>query len=106
MNPTLTLCDCAWEYASAWFKDESRRVAKLQKAVEFLSEMNTTPRLQHGLALMIWDTFVRNGFERLTVLVNEANGQAPGDRLLRREVLVSENELVSALFSHAAILGE
>lgn len=60
------------------------------------------PRLQHAIALMIWNTFLKISFENLIKILNEKNyNEDEGtkilrnkDRILRRDVLIVENDLV------------
>ena len=93
LKSDLILGDCSWESASAWFKDETRRVTKLSASTKFLQALDKCPRLQHGLALMLWDTFVREPFSRLYKFLNNHEGRQPRDREARREVLVSDADL-------------
>ncbi|KAE9552656.1 hypothetical protein FO519_004135 [Halicephalobus sp. NKZ332] len=104
LKSDLVLGDCSWECASAWFKDETRRVTKLSVATKFLQNLDKCPRLQHGLGLMLWDTFVRQPFERLYRFVNAHDGRQPRDREARREVLVSDGDLYEFISSVERIL--
>uniref|UniRef100_A0A915EN52 Rab3GAP regulatory subunit C-terminal domain-containing protein n=1 Tax=Ditylenchus dipsaci TaxID=166011 RepID=A0A915EN52_9BILA len=47
LRAELVLCDCTWECASAWYKDESRRVNKLQLTIDLLELLQPSARLQH-----------------------------------------------------------
>ncbi|KAL3082849.1 hypothetical protein niasHS_010651 [Heterodera schachtii] len=102
----LILCDCVWECASAWYKDESRRVTKLKRSIDLLQFLNSVPKLQNGMALLLWDTFIASSFKKCFLLIEEQMGSAgPGrsdggtlplmgkDRLLRRDVLIVERDL-------------
>ncbi|KAI3422421.1 hypothetical protein GPALN_012932 [Globodera pallida] len=118
----LILCDCVWECASAWFKDESRRITKLKRSIDLLDFLRTAPKLQNGLAQLLWETFVASSFEKCFHLIEEQMGSAgPGrsdggtfllkgkDRLLRRDVLVVEKDLpeyVSCIRKLLEILAE
>uniref|UniRef100_A0A914HIL0 Rab3 GTPase-activating protein non-catalytic subunit n=1 Tax=Globodera rostochiensis TaxID=31243 RepID=A0A914HIL0_GLORO len=118
----LILCDCVWECASAWFKDESRRITKLKRSIDLLDFLHTAPKLQNGLAQLLWETFVASSFEKCFLLIEEQMGSAgPGrsdggtsplkgkDRLLRRDVLVVEKDLpeyVSCIRKLLEILAE
>lgn len=35
LRPELTLCDCCWECAGAWAKDESCRVRRLRVQIKY-----------------------------------------------------------------------
>lgn len=65
----------------------------MEIAVSYLSHVNIVARLQHGLSLMIWDTFIRTPFENLYKYVTTNEGRLPRDRLLRKDVFVTEMEL-------------
>lgn len=83
-----------------------------QLAADFLEMLESAPHFQHGIALMLWDTFLHTPFQKLIDLLsgeNAANivgggkGAAPPppmltliankDRVLRRDVLVGESEV-------------
>ena len=96
----LLLADAAWECASAWFKDETRRVTKLSSATLFLEKLNKIPRLQHGLALMIWETFILQPFQRFYTFLNHHDGRLPRERESRNELLVSETGTVVEAIMH------
>ncbi|KAI6220183.1 hypothetical protein M3Y95_01057800 [Aphelenchoides besseyi] len=91
----FVFADCAWECAASWCKDETARSLKcLEMSVGFLERIFSTARLQHGLAFMVWDTFVRSPFERLYVLWRDSpDGRMAKDRVLRTEIFCSEFEL-------------
>uniref|UniRef100_A0A7E4VNC6 RAB3GAP2_N domain-containing protein n=1 Tax=Panagrellus redivivus TaxID=6233 RepID=A0A7E4VNC6_PANRE len=88
------LVDCVWEATSFWYRDESRRAASLTNATILLQNLNLAPRLQHGTALMLWDTFVVNPFRALYRHFNSNDGQPPKDPGIRRNVLVAEVDLL------------
>lgn len=59
--------------------------------------------LQHGMALMIWNTFLKTSFENLFKLLYDKNEEGTKifgnkDRILRRDVFVVEMDLVIFLY--------
>uniref|UniRef100_A0A183CG21 RAB3GAP2_N domain-containing protein n=1 Tax=Globodera pallida TaxID=36090 RepID=A0A183CG21_GLOPA len=111
-----------WALASLHLSDESRRITKLKRSIDLLDFLRTAPKLQNGLAQLIWETFVASSFEKCFHLIEEQMGAAgPGrsdggtfllkgkDRLLRRDVLVVEKDLpeyVSCIRKLLEILAE
>uniref|UniRef100_A0A915ELX0 Ubiquitin-like domain-containing protein n=1 Tax=Ditylenchus dipsaci TaxID=166011 RepID=A0A915ELX0_9BILA len=67
-----------------------------QLTIDLLELLQPSARLQHGIALMIWNTFLKTPFERLLSLLdaNENKVLANKDRVLRRDVLVVETDLI------------
>uniref|UniRef100_A0A914PIN8 Rab3GAP regulatory subunit C-terminal domain-containing protein n=1 Tax=Panagrolaimus davidi TaxID=227884 RepID=A0A914PIN8_9BILA len=51
------------------------------------------PRIQHGLALMLWDTFLQQPFQRLYTFLNHHDGRFPHDRDARKDLLVAETDI-------------
>lgn len=101
----LCLCDSSWESASIWFKDENRRhIDHLNLSVQYLKALKTYPKLQHGLALIIWDTFIRTPFKNLINLINESNGKIPKERQLKKDVFVCEPDLLQFVRSTKELL--
>uniref|UniRef100_A0A1I7S808 RAB3GAP2_N domain-containing protein n=2 Tax=Bursaphelenchus xylophilus TaxID=6326 RepID=A0A1I7S808_BURXY len=94
-NRDLCLCDCVWESASTWFKDENnRKINSLSQSMSYLSAISSSPRLRHGLAFILWDTFIRSPFQKLTQMIVESHGKPLKERLLKRDVFVTESELL------------
>jgi hypothetical protein len=84
-----------------------------QFSIDFLDRLESSFRIQHGLALMIWETFLHSTFERLiNLLESGAKRNQPGsieqssysdrrhkaskDRLFRRDMFGSGADLVLA----------
>lgn len=93
LSAELVFCDCAWECVGTWNRDPDKTVSILQYALKFLKELECSARLQHGLCLLIWDTFLRQPFRQLFDLLNKT-GRFPKDRLARKQVGVCESQLV------------
>ncbi|CAD5207025.1 unnamed protein product [Bursaphelenchus okinawaensis] len=90
----LCLCDCVWESASSWFKEENQRqISTLTQAMTYLSAITSSARLQHGLSVILWETFFRLPFQKLYTIIMESNGKPLKERLLKRDVFVTESEL-------------
>ncbi|KAK0425669.1 hypothetical protein QR680_009314 [Steinernema hermaphroditum] len=90
----LVMCDCAWECFTSWHRIPGTKPVKLLKnAVCYVKFLDSWPHLQHGIALIAWDTFLRQAFQELYDLLNE-RGVQPPDYLVRRDVGVSETELI------------
>ncbi|KAI6183247.1 Rab3 GTPase-activating protein regulatory subunit [Aphelenchoides bicaudatus] len=98
----LLLCDCAWECASRWYRSsensanhspQTRTIEHLELAIDYLSHISVVARLQHGISLMIWDTFIRLPFQNLVSFIFANEGRVPRDRALRKDVFVTEMEL-------------
>ena len=54
----LLCCDCAWELCAVWCRDETRRsIDRLELSMAFVERLADAPRLQHGLAQMVFETF-------------------------------------------------
>lgn len=71
-----------------------------QLAIDFLELLQPSPRLQHGMAVMIWSTVIRDNFQKLYALMNEqgVTGVALKERVLKRDVHVVESDLVRKFF--------
>ncbi|TKR93938.1 hypothetical protein L596_008299 [Steinernema carpocapsae] len=89
----LVICDCAWECFTHWHRlTGTKPVTLLKNAVRFVKFLNSWPHLQHGIALIAWDTFLREPFQKVYNLLNE-KGVQPPDHIIRGAVGVSETEL-------------
>ena len=57
-------------------------VQNFKIAIVFLEQLESVPRLQHGLALMLWDTFLHQIFKNVvTSLANDDPFPIPGGRV-------------------------
>ncbi|KAG7460586.1 hypothetical protein MATL_G00200350 [Megalops atlanticus] len=101
LSPDLLFSHCCWEYVVQWNKDpeEGRYLAW---AVEHL-KLVTSPHIQQGIAVMMWNTFIVKRFSAAAFLMEKV-GKAPKDRLCRRDVGMGENALTSFLGSCSQLL--
>lgn len=61
--------------------------------------LKPVPRLQQGIASIVWNTFLKNPFQKLYAILNQqdvfgSNFYSSIDRILKRDVLVVESDLV------------
>ncbi|XP_064195807.1 rab3 GTPase-activating protein non-catalytic subunit [Anguilla rostrata] len=101
LSPDLLFSHCCWEYVVQWNKDpEEGRY--LTWAVEHL-KLVTSPHIQLGIAVMMWNTFIVKRFSAAAFLVEKV-GKAPKDRLCRRDLGMGENAMTSFLGSCCQLL--
>uniref|UniRef100_A0A0N5BWE5 RAB3GAP2_N domain-containing protein n=1 Tax=Strongyloides papillosus TaxID=174720 RepID=A0A0N5BWE5_STREA len=93
INIEFLFADVAWECISLWNKSKLRNISKLNSCVNSLRILQPYPAIQHGLCLMIWDTFLRNPFKALYELLN-ISGDPPTDRELKKFIGVGETEII------------
>ncbi|XP_072846563.2 rab3 GTPase-activating protein non-catalytic subunit isoform X1 [Pogona vitticeps] len=92
---------CCWEYVVQWNKDpEEARF--LIRSIEHLRCI-TSAHVQHGIALMMWNTFIVKRLSAATYLMDKV-GKAPKDRLCRRDVGMSDTAMTSFLGSCSDLL--
>lgn len=64
--------------------------------------LKSVPRLQQGIASIVWNTFLKDPFQQLYVIMNQQDISGNvllsfKDRILKRDVLIVESDLVSLL---------
>ncbi|KAJ8274972.1 hypothetical protein COCON_G00095970 [Conger conger] len=101
LSPDLLFSHCCWEYVVQWNKDPEEG-RNLSWAVEHL-KLVTSPHIQQGIAVMMWNTFIVKRFSAATFLVEKV-GKAPKDRLCRRDLGMGENAMTSFLGSCCQLL--
>lgn len=75
-------------------------------SIAYLELLEPEPRLQHGIAFMIWNTFLKTSFENLINMIYKNDKELKEghkvlgnkDRILRRDVFVVESDLVSLFY--------
>uniref|UniRef100_A0A8C6Y883 RAB3 GTPase activating non-catalytic protein subunit 2 n=1 Tax=Naja naja TaxID=35670 RepID=A0A8C6Y883_NAJNA len=90
-----------WEYVVQWNKDPEE-THFLIRAIEHLRCIDNA-HIQHGIALMMWNTFIVKRLSAATYLMDKV-GKAPKDRLCRRDVGMSDNAVSSFLGSCSDLL--
>ncbi|XP_036925373.1 rab3 GTPase-activating protein non-catalytic subunit [Sturnira hondurensis] len=96
LEPDTLHAHCCWEYVVQWNKDpEEARF--FVKSIEHLQHIGNA-HVQHGVALMMWNTFLVKRFSAATYLMDKV-GKSPKDRLCRRDVGMSDTALTSFLGS-------
>ncbi|KAM6165927.1 rab3 GTPase-activating protein non-catalytic subunit [Erethizon dorsatum] len=85
---------CCWEYVVQWNRDpeEARFFAR---SIEHLKHV-VNAHVQHGIALMLWNTFLVKRFSAAAYLMDKV-GKSPKDRLCRRDVGMSDTAMTSFL---------
>ncbi|XP_006022403.1 rab3 GTPase-activating protein non-catalytic subunit isoform X2 [Alligator sinensis] len=92
---------CCWEYIVQWNKDpEEARF--LIRSIDHLSCI-VNSHVQHGIALMMWNTFMVKRLSAATYLMDKV-GKAPKDRLCRRDVGMGDTAMTSFLGSCSDLL--
>lgn len=86
----VMLANSCWEFVAGWNRDPEA-VESLELALEYLKKIDDST-LQCGLAKMIWEMFLVKRLS-LAVLLTDKVGKAPKDRLIRKEVGLSEKSL-------------
>ncbi|XP_013911507.1 PREDICTED: rab3 GTPase-activating protein non-catalytic subunit, partial [Thamnophis sirtalis] len=90
-----------WEYVVQWNKDPEE-AHFLIRAIEHLGCIDNG-YIQHGIALMMWNTFIVKRLSAATYLMDKV-GKAPKDRLCRRDVGMSDNAVSCFLGSCSDLL--
>uniref|UniRef100_A0A0N4ZUC5 Rab3 GTPase-activating protein non-catalytic subunit n=1 Tax=Parastrongyloides trichosuri TaxID=131310 RepID=A0A0N4ZUC5_PARTI len=93
INVEYLFADVTWECGSLWNKSKWKNISKLRCCINSLKILKPYPLIQHGLGLMIWDTFLRIPFKSLFELLN-LSGDPPSDKQLKRIIGISEIEIV------------
>ncbi|KAJ7341059.1 hypothetical protein JRQ81_004749 [Phrynocephalus forsythii] len=92
---------CCWEYVVQWNKDPEE-AHFLTRSMEHL-QCISSGHVQHGIALMMWNTFIVKRLSAATYLMDKV-GKAPKDRLCRRDVGMSDTAMTSFLGSCSDLL--
>ncbi|XP_062980165.1 rab3 GTPase-activating protein non-catalytic subunit [Elgaria multicarinata webbii] len=92
---------CCWEYVVQWNKDPEE-AHFLIKSIEHLRCIDNA-HVQHGIALMMWNTFIVKRLSAATYLMDKV-GKAPKDRLCRRDVGMSDTAMTCFLGSCSDLL--
>lgn len=92
---------CCWEYVVQWNKDPEE-AHFLTRSIEHLRCIDNG-YVQHGIALMMWNTFIVKRLSAATYLMDKV-GKAPKDRLCRRDVGMSDAAMTSFLGSCSDLL--
>ncbi|XP_012921972.1 rab3 GTPase-activating protein non-catalytic subunit isoform X3 [Heterocephalus glaber] len=81
LEPDVLHAHCCWEYVVQWNRDpeEARFFAR---SIEHLKHI-VNAHVQHGIALMMWNTFLVKRFSAAAYLMDKV-GKSPKDRLCRR----------------------
>ncbi|XP_072503902.1 rab3 GTPase-activating protein non-catalytic subunit [Notamacropus eugenii] len=87
---------CCWEYVVQWNKDPEEARFFVRSMEHLKSIVNA--HVQHGIALMMWNTFIVKRFSSATYLMDKV-GKSPKDRLCRRDVGMSDTAMTSFLDS-------
>ena len=85
------LSNCAWESASTWSK-QSELVDLLPLSIAFLRDIGDS-QLLHGLSYFIWQNIAAERFQKLVLLIEKV-GKVPKDRLCRKEVGLTETQIL------------
>ncbi|MBN3291964.1 RBGPR protein, partial [Polypterus senegalus] len=101
LDPDVLFAHCCWEYVVQWNKDpeEGRH---LSWAVDHLRCI-TNAHIQHGVAVMMWSTFIDKRFSACAFLMDKV-GKAPKDRLCRRDIGMSDRAVTSFLTACTQLL--
>ncbi|XP_038616705.1 rab3 GTPase-activating protein non-catalytic subunit isoform X2 [Tachyglossus aculeatus] len=87
---------CSWEYVVQWNKDPEVAHFFIRSIEHLKCILNA--HVQHGIALMMWNTFIVKRFSAATYLMDKV-GKSPKDRLCRRDVGMSDAAMTSFLGS-------
>ncbi|XP_017668307.1 PREDICTED: rab3 GTPase-activating protein non-catalytic subunit isoform X4 [Lepidothrix coronata] len=85
---------CSWEYVVQWNKDPEE-ACFLTRSIDHLRCI-INAHVQHGIALMMWNTFIVKRLSSATYLMDKV-GKAPKDRLCRRDVGMSDTAMTAFL---------
>lgn len=93
INVEFLFTDVSWECVSLWNKSKLKNISKLNSCINSLRILQPYPKIQNGLCLMIWDTFLQIPFKALYDLLN-VSGDLPTDRELQKCIGIGETEIV------------
>uniref|UniRef100_A0A8C3L4S5 RAB3 GTPase activating non-catalytic protein subunit 2 n=1 Tax=Chrysolophus pictus TaxID=9089 RepID=A0A8C3L4S5_CHRPC len=85
---------CCWEYVVQWNKDPEEACFLIRSIDHLRCIINA--HVQHGIALMMWNTFIVKRLSSATYLMDKV-GKAPKDRLCRRDVGMSDTAMTAFL---------
>ncbi|KAL2305951.1 hypothetical protein Nmel_003846 [Mimus melanotis] len=85
---------CSWECVVQWNKDPEE-ACFLNRSIDHLRCI-INAHVQHGIALMMWNTFIVKRLSSATYLMDKV-GKAPKDRLCRRDVGMSDTAMTAFL---------
>ncbi|XP_054836638.1 rab3 GTPase-activating protein non-catalytic subunit isoform X1 [Eublepharis macularius] len=85
---------CCWEYVVQWNK-YPEEASFLARSIDHLRCIDNA-HIQHGIALMMWNTFIVKRLSAATYLMDKV-GKVPKDRLCRRDVGMSDAAVTSFL---------
>ncbi|XP_009077210.1 PREDICTED: rab3 GTPase-activating protein non-catalytic subunit-like, partial [Acanthisitta chloris] len=85
---------CCWEYVVQWNKDPEE-ACFLTRSIDHLRCI-LNAHIQHGIALMMWNTFIVKRLSSATYLMDKV-GKAPKDRLCRRDIGMSDTAVTAFL---------
>ncbi|XP_053794432.1 rab3 GTPase-activating protein non-catalytic subunit isoform X2 [Vidua chalybeata] len=85
---------CSWECVVQWNKDPEE-ACFLNRSIDHLRCI-INAHIQHGIALMMWSTFIVKRLSSATYLMDKV-GKAPKDRLCRRDVGMSDTAMTAFL---------
>uniref|UniRef100_A0A915B189 Rab3 GTPase-activating protein regulatory subunit n=1 Tax=Parascaris univalens TaxID=6257 RepID=A0A915B189_PARUN len=94
LKAELVMCDCAWECMSAWFKEREKNFTLYEHAIEYVKILEELPRLQHGMCLLLWESFLHEPLMDVYNLLNKT-GRFPRERHLKRETGLSDSQLIT-----------
>ncbi|XP_043367671.1 rab3 GTPase-activating protein non-catalytic subunit isoform X3 [Dermochelys coriacea] len=92
---------CCWEYVVQWNKDPEEARFLIRSIDHLRCIVNA--HIQHGIALMMWNTFIVKRLSAATYLMDKV-GKAPKDRLCRRDVGMGDTAMTSFLGSCSDLL--
>uniref|UniRef100_A0A8C0GPV7 RAB3 GTPase activating non-catalytic protein subunit 2 n=1 Tax=Chelonoidis abingdonii TaxID=106734 RepID=A0A8C0GPV7_CHEAB len=92
---------CCWEYVVQWNKDPEEAHFLIRSIDHLRCIVNA--HIQHGIALMMWNTFIVKRLSAATYLMDKV-GKAPKDRLCRRDVGMGDTAMTSFLGSCSDLL--
>ncbi|XP_068531185.1 rab3 GTPase-activating protein non-catalytic subunit [Anas acuta] len=85
---------CCWEYVVQWNKDPEEACFLIRSIDHLRCIVNA--HVQHGIALMMWNTFIVKRLSSATYLMDKV-GKAPKDRLCRRDVGMGDTAMTAFL---------
>ena len=97
----VILINSCWECVSIWSKNVENEVM-LSKALSLLNSLSSS-YLKHSLSCLVWKTFLLKQLEILT-LQTEKMSKIPKDRILRKELSITEDSLESFLSFSLSLL--
>ncbi|XP_055956898.1 rab3 GTPase-activating protein non-catalytic subunit [Patella vulgata] len=97
----ILLSNCCWEYAAQWNR-EPEIVKNLELSVEYLKLVQNA-LLRQGVCSLLWHMFILKRFSAAVYLMDKV-GKVPKERLCRKEVGMSDTDLLSFIGSTADVL--